>query len=474
MYRLKILDQDLEELKSLVFSAMPAEAGAFALAGVSKQTDRTDVLVRRPVAVPESLFLVQREERLEVAAKAINGLAALCEANSLGAVICHSHPGPSKYSPSDDHGERRIFNALGQMLPSKAPLASLLLYPGGLTGRVWEPSKRRFVPISEVVVVGRSLTQIGCTPMTESCDDSSRALFDRQVQAFGEEGQIRLSRTRVGIVGVGGTGSAVAEQLARIGVQDFALVDCDSFSASNVTRMYGTFSSKKRRWWWPYSDNQSKGRKVDIIAQHLTHIGSNVRVRTMFDSVVVDVGARTLLDRDVIFLCTDEHWGRAIVNEIAYQYMIPTINLGMSIRTKDGSIATAAGGVDVLRPGNACLWCSQFLSADRIAAESIPVAERRSRLLDGYVEDIDTPAPSVISITTTLAGLAVTQFLQLVTDFMGENGDICRLRYNILDGTVRRGQTRIMSDCICGKVKGFGNLRPLSTLACLPELGSER
>jgi hypothetical protein len=80
------------------------------------------------------------------------------------------------------------------------------------------------------------------------------------------------------------------------------------------------------------------------------------------------------------------------------------------------------------------------------------------------VEDIDTPAPSVISITTTLAGLAVSQFLQLVTDFMGERGDICKLRYNIIDATVRRGQAVVRKDCLCAKAKGYGDLRPLQTL----------
>ena len=44
----------------------------------------------------------------------------------------------------------------------------------------------------------------------------------------------------VGIVGCGGTGSAVAEQLARLGVRRFILTDPDTLSASNVTRVYGS------------------------------------------------------------------------------------------------------------------------------------------------------------------------------------------------------------------------------------------
>jgi hypothetical protein len=185
-------------------------------------------------------------------------------------------------------------------------------------------------------------------------------------------------------------------------------------------------------------------------------------------NIVLQDAARYLLDRDVIFLCTDEHWGRSIVNEIAYQYLIPTINIGMSIRSKDAVITAATGAVDVVRPGTACLWCSQFLNAGRISAESFSRKKRRILHGEGYVEDIDTPAPSVISMTTTLSGMAVTVFLQLVTDFMGAAGEISRLRYDIMDGTVRRGVTAIVPDCVCQKTKGFGDLRALSTLEAMP------
>jgi len=472
MYRLKILDSDFEELKRLVFAVFPREAGAFALAGISKCCNDVDILVRRPVQVPESLFVVQREERLEVAAKAVNGMAALCEANGLGAVVCHSHPGTIPYSLSDDHGEKRLFAALDQFLLPNAPLVSLLVFPEGLRGRVWEPGKRRFIPLSEVVVIGRKLTRIPCHGRTGKFGQPPDAIFDRQVRAFGDEGQRYISGTRVGIVGVGGTGSAVAEQLARLGVGDFIFVDPDTLSPSNLTRMYGTFAPTRRRW-WPWRTHGKTRPKVDLVAYHLGRIRPGVRISAVAKNVVMRSAAHMLFDRDVIFLCTDDHWGRSVVNEIAYQYLIPTINLGMSIRARDGTITTAAGGVDVLRPGKPCLWCSQFLNTERIATESMPLTERRSRHRDGYVQDIDTPAPSVISMTTTLAGLAVTQFLQLVTDFMGEAGDVCRLRYDIMRGEVRRGQCNVKRDCICGKVKGFGDLRPLSTLRFLPGGGSE-
>jgi len=466
VYRLKIVDTDLDRLRSWAFSAFPREAGAFALAGAYNQPNGADVLVRRPVEVPPELFRIQREERLEVDSKAVNGLAGLCEANKLGAIVCHSHPGDIPYSPSDDYGERRVFEALVPFVPKGAPLASLLFCPDGIRGRVWLPNRRSFVPISEIVVLGRCIRRICIDGPTRTRDGDGEELFSRQVLAFGTEGQHLIASMKVGIIGLGGTGSPTAEQLARLGVRDILLVDHDTFSASNLTRMYGSFAASGRGRRWLLGGGPQL--KVDLIAKHMRKIRPGVRVTTVPRSVVLREAARRLLDRDVLFLCTDEHWGRSVVNELAYQYLIPVINIGMSIRSQDGAIGGAAGAVDVIRPGTACLWCSQFLNAGRIAAESLPRHKRRALHGEGYVEDIDTPAPSVISVTTTLSGLAVTAFLQLATDFMGASGAVSRLRYDVMEGTVRRGTTAVQPECVCQKAKAFGDLRELPTLAKLP------
>ena len=135
--------------------------------------------------------------------------------------------------------------------------------------------------------------------------------------------------------------------------------------------------------------------------------------------MVLRSAARQLRDRDVIFLCTDDHWGRAVVNEIAYQYLIPTINLGMRIASTGGCITHAIGVIDVLRPDNPCLWCTNALDAHRIAAESMPAAYRADLAAERYVEGVDTKTPSVITINTTISGQGTTLFLQLLTEQYG-------------------------------------------------------
>ncbi len=366
---LKIAERDFEELRRLVLADMPREAGAFALAGCSRRDDNLTILVRRHLAIPRELFTVQREHRLEFSSQAINGLASLCEANKLSAVICHSHPADIPYSPSDDAGERRISDTLRVFAPSDAPMASLLFWPDGVTGRVWLHGKARPVPVDEIVVVGRCLKRIrahGADAAQTRIDET----YSRQILAFGEKGQAAMAATKVGIVGVGGTGSPVAEQVGRLGVTDILLVDPDDFESSNVTRVYGTFRPR-----WPLLPRRRT--KAALVAKHLRRINPGASIVAVPKHVALTEAAQALLGRDVIFLCTDDHWGRSIVNQIAYQYLIPTINLGIRIDSKDGAMTLGAGAVDVLRPDQPCLWCKQVLRAERVAVA--PGGTRRSR-----------------------------------------------------------------------------------------------
>jgi len=51
--------------------------------------------------------------------------------------------------------------------------------------------------------------------------------FSRQILAFGEEGQRKLATAKIGIVGLGGMGSHIAQALAYLGAEDFLTVDDD-------------------------------------------------------------------------------------------------------------------------------------------------------------------------------------------------------------------------------------------------------
>lgn len=459
-YSIRITEDDLEKTHMLLMADTPKESAVFLLAGKRSGDKQEEIIVRRLVEIPKSEYRLQENYHLEISTRAVNGLVALCEKSGLGVILCHSHPTASTYSPSDDFGEKRIAEILWQFLPD-VPVGSLLMTPEGIQGRVWSPNGIT-APISSIIVVGRCLKKISLNKEILDLDANTDEIYNRQILAFGLEGQKKIACTKVGIVGLGGTGSPTAEQLVRLGVKDLVIIDKDDFDPSNLTRLYGSVyaDAYPKRYIHAYLEKKKKA-KVDLVSNRLKRINPKVRIKKIKDNVVMHPVCKLLLDRDVIFCCTDDHWGRSVVNQIAYQYLIPVINMGVRIDSDNGSIRGAAGSMHILRPGKPCLWCYEFLRAERIRAESLPRREHESLLREGYVEGLSAHAPSVVPLTTTISGLAVTHFLQLVTDFMGPTGDVSCLQYDIMTPQVRRGTTDIGGGCICQKVKGYGDMKAL-------------
>jgi molybdopterin-synthase adenylyltransferase len=233
-----------------------------------------------------------------------------------------------------------MLDVLREFIPPGAPTASLLLYPGGMDARVWLPGSPRPVPIDEVIVIGRAIRR----PLLRGARGagfSASEIYSRQVLAFGKEGQRLVSSAKTAVVGVGGTGSACTEQLIRLGVKDLRLIDYDRFESSNLTRVYGSvWADAYPRLRWPW---RKPLLKAEIVRRHLARISPEAKISLVSAHVAETRAAEGLLDRDLIFICTDDHWGRSVVNQISYQYLIPSINLGVRIDSKNGEIIGASG-----------------------------------------------------------------------------------------------------------------------------------
>src|SRR5438046_107754 len=90
--------------------------------------------------------------------------------------------------------------------------------------------------------------------------------FSRHLAFFGAEGQERIRASSVAIIGLGGLGCHVAQQLAYLGVGAFALVDDDIVSASSLNRLIGATAADVGT------------SKVDIARRMIEWIQSEVHV----------------------------------------------------------------------------------------------------------------------------------------------------------------------------------------------------
>ena len=119
-------------------------------------------------------------------------------------------------------------------------------------------------------------------------------MFDRNVRAFGTAIQVTLEDLKIGVIGCGGTGSAVVEQLTRLGVRRYLLIDPESLAPSNLTRVYG-------------SGHMDIGRpKVNIASDLVKRIAPNAVCEVVESMITTSETARLLASCDVIFGCTDD------------------------------------------------------------------------------------------------------------------------------------------------------------------------
>lgn len=337
------------------------------------------------------------------------------EANGQVLAIAHSHPaGLQAFSSQDDANEPELVALAQNRNGLETPLLSFIITPNlALVGRVWL-SPKYHAPMRLIRCVGESLT----LHYAGRGSSASRLAFDRQSLAFGTALTGDLGQLRIGVVGCGGTGSAVAMLLPRIGVGNIGLIDNDIVDITNLNRLHGARQA----------DADAIAPKVTVVARSIAELGLGTRVIAK-EAWVGDPECRDLLKScDVIFGCTDDNEGRLLLSRLALFYRIPVIDLGLAIRVTDGNppeVETLDGRVTVLLPGKPCLACRGVVDAARASEEAMrretPALYER-RKAEAYVFGEGNPNPVVVTFTTELACMAVNELLQRLNGFRGVEG----------------------------------------------------
>ena len=351
--------------------------------------------------VPDGAYVTRTRHRLRISSDGYVPVLGLAEADGYTPLWLHTHvgdnaePRPSEHDDFVDDQLRDVFR-----IRSGAALYGSVVITGGheglrFTGRIDRDGE--IIPIDRVVVVGSRIHVVrGDDAVEERLDPA----FDRNVRAFGGEVQRTLGSLRVAVVGCGGTGSAVAEQLVRLGVRRFTLLDPDRLSTSNVTRVFGSTPGDAGRL------------KVDVLADHLAAIAPDSEIDSLPFSIAVEANAREVADVDVAFGCTDDNAGRLVLSRLATYFVLPVFDCGVLLADRGGQIDGIFGRVTVLHPGAACLVCRGRIDLQRAAAEGLTPAERRRRADEGYAPALPGVEPAVVAYTTLVAATAVGELLE--------------------------------------------------------------
>lgn len=420
--------EDAAALEAALLSNHAAEQCAILYAF---QTTRADGLVRllvQALEIPgQDDYLTQGEYEAVLTPHCVARVSKRARRNRQSLIFVHSHPGssPPEFSWVDDDGEEHLARFLAWRHPDNIH-AALVISRGGLQARRLGTRE-----IARVVALGKR--RIVLSDQTTARSAPARR-FDRQILAFGDAGQRAIETLRIAIVGLGGTGSIISEQLAHLGVRSFVLVDPDVLEETNLNRVVGSVPGDVGR------------PKVDVAAEAITRIAPLAEIKRVQGDVVRAQVARLLTNADFVFGCTDSHGSRAVLQQVAYQYLIPCIDVGSTITTQGGSLTGVFGRVQFLAPGFGCFTCSGLLDSEEVRRDLMSPFEKK---LDPYISGERIPAPAVISINGTVSSLASTMFMAII---MGLPSDARHLLYNALASTLRNVHVTSADNCyICSR-----------------------
>lgn len=401
-YHLTLRADHARTLGEVLFARPDSESAAYVLCGLALDGEnRGRLLSRDVVPVDDSHYARRTMDGLTIASESYVPVVKRARREGLTLLLAHSHPrGPARFSPQDDREEAVFFAAVHGRAPGFPHGSLVLTSPDAVTGRIWN-SDSTTTPIGKVTTVGDRIKVLS------AATGKVPGFFDRQVRAFGPDIQKTLGALTVGVVGVGGTGSATFEQLLRLGVGRILVVDNDRFDATNVNRVYGSRLIDESQ------------PKVAIAARTASETALPTVVEAIDGSVLDEDVARQLRFCDIVFGCTDRELPRLVLGRLATRYLIPVIDTGVLLDSSDQILRTVVGRVTLLRPGAACLLCRGRITPEGLRVEGLAPEERNRLVAQGYVPALATPAPAIVPFTSAVASLAVSEFLQFVTGFMG-------------------------------------------------------
>lgn len=418
----------------------------------SVATERTDGLViTHWVPVPPEAFLLRRPDQFEIDSDFIVRHVKQARRQSESVLLAHSHPGDPDvpvFSLADSRGESKLYPLLRTRLPNRLH-GAVVVSPGGAIARLVESDGT--VRPAVLRLVGRQARTYA--PIREITSQIPDPLHTRQELIWGSHGQGLLRGLTVGIIGAGGTGSLVAQQLIHLGIGHIVVVDPQILIGSNLARVVGACQQ-----------DIDRTAKVDIVARMAKQVDPRVRVTPIAEDVCQMHVLRQLVDADLLFLCTDSHYSRAVISAVGVQYCIPVIDMGFRIEmnaTHD-RVISAVGEVRLVVPDGYCLSCAGVLDYERIHAEKASPAER-ARFPD-YFANLDIPDPSIITLNSIIAAQAVSIGLDILIPTMRVTSPVDSYRYNALKGLLSHEAKIKHPACgICGidGIRGFADDAPL-------------
>lgn len=236
--------------------------------------------------------------------------------------------------------------------------------------------------------------------------------LDRQ-SFLGNESVATLRGATIGLAGLGGGGSHLAQQFAHIGIGGYVLADDDVIEDTNTNRLVsGTL------------DDVAAGlSKIEIAVRTIRSLVPDARIvpiRGKWQDAIED-----LKSCDIIMGAVDGFAERAELERFCRRHLIPYIDVGMDVHPQGDGTHLIGGQVILSSPGGPCLRCCGFITDEKLAREAEKYGSAGAR-------------PQVVWPNGVLASTAVGLAVQLLTPWFRDAPSFVYLEYDGNRGTMKQ------------------------------------
>lgn len=420
---------------------------------------RLRLLVRETLLVPYGECACREHDAITWAGKYLERAIDLAEPDDSSIILIHSHPGGLfGFSVADDESDHHVmpslFHAFGTQHGSAVMTAD-----GAVRARLYDADLLER-PVDLVTVSGDDL-------LYWWADQASSSSPGDRPMAFTSSMTAELGRLSAMVIGASGTGSIVAEQLARLGFGRVHAVDFDRIEERNLNRILN--SSR--------GDAEANRLKVEVFADAVSDYRGDGIAVPLPVSITTREAVLAAASSDVVFCCVDTLEARHIADLVAAAFLLPLFDVGVVIpvRKKASTFAVSdvCGRIDYVQPGGSTLQDRSIYTPETLRGEYLrrvaPEAHQQE-LEAGYLRGLVEEAPAVITLNMRAASACVNEFIARAYPFRLEPNHL----YARTEFSLAACEEEYLAECSFARtpnpILARGNAEPLLGMPMLKEV----
>ncbi len=348
-------------------------------------------------------------------------------------VHMHDQTGLPGLSHTDKKEIPEVIDSFYNVNPHQAHGLIILSKNSAMAEIKLDGNKQRITPES-ISIVGYPMQRFLFT----SKEYLKSNVYNRQ-SFLGTDSQLRFENIRVGIIGFGGGGSHVGQQLAHIGIKNVTIFDDDKAEDTNMNRLIGGC----------FNDIRNKTPKTSIAKRLFEKIYPSANIKCINDKW--QNKPEDLQECDIIVGGIDTFIGREQIEAECRRYLIPFLDIGMDVYQLPGEVPSMFGQVILSMPGMPCMKCFGFLTGSKLTMEAAKYGDVGGQ-------------PQVVWSNGVLASTAVGILIDLITGWTKQKDRLIYLSYDGNLGNVQDHIRLAFTEKLCQHYKLENTGKPQFTL----------